>query len=78
MDKVYIGREELDRMLRNIKINKKVKPILTAFIGIWILLTVLIIGLSVVVSLLLGALTLLAYIPFLLLDILLEKLFNKG
>ena len=65
-------------MLGTLKSNRKVKPVLTAFVSIWILLTVLIIGLSIVVSLLLGALVLTMYVPFILFDILLEKLFNKG
>lgn len=65
-------------MLGTLKSNRKVKPVLTAFVSVWVLLTVLIIGLSVVVSLLLGALVLTMYVPFILFDILLEKLFNKG
>jgi hypothetical protein len=65
-------------MLGTLKSNRKVKPVLTAFVSIWVLLTVLIIGLSIVVSLLLGALVLTMYVPFILFDILLEKLFNKG
>ena len=65
-------------MLGTLKSNRKVKPVLTAFVSIWILLTVLIIGLSIVVSLILGTLILIMYIPFILFDILLEKLFNKG
>jgi hypothetical protein len=48
-------------MLGTLKVNRKVKPVLTAF-----------------VSLILGALVLIIYIPFILFDILLEKLFNKG
>ena len=78
MDKIYIGKEELAGMLGTLKSNRKVKPVLTAFVSIWLLLTVLIIGLSIVVSLLLGALILTMYVPFILFDILLEKLFNKG
>jgi hypothetical protein len=65
-------------MLGTLKVNRKVKPVLTAFVSLWILLTVLIISLSIVVSLILGALVLIIYIPFILFDILLEKLFNKG
>ena len=65
-------------MLGTLKVNRKVKPVLTAFVSLWILLTVLIISLSIVVSLILGALVLIMYIPFILFDILLEKLFNKG
>jgi hypothetical protein len=65
-------------MLVTIKVIRKVKPVLTAFVSLWILLTVLIISLSIVVSLILGALVLIIYIPFILFDILLEKLFNKG
>jgi hypothetical protein len=65
-------------MLGTLKSNRKVKPVLTAFVSLWILLTVLIISLSIVVSLILGALVLIIYIPFILFDILLEKLFNKG
>ena len=78
MDKIYIGKEELAGMLGTLKSNRKVKPVLTAFVSVWLLLTVLIIGLSIVVSLLLGALILMMYVPFILFDILLEKLFNKG
>jgi hypothetical protein len=65
-------------MLGTLKVNRKVKPVLTAFVSLWILLTILIISLSIVVSLILGALVLIIYIPFILFDILLEKLFNKG
>jgi hypothetical protein len=65
-------------MLGTLKSNRKVKPVLTAFVSLWILLTILIISLSIVVSLILGALVLIIYIPFILFDILLEKLFNKG
>ena len=64
-------------MLGTLKSNRKVKPVLTAFVSIWIL-SVLIIGLSIVVSLILGTLILIMYVPFILFDILLEKLFNKG
>ena len=78
MDKIYIGKEELADMLGSLKSNKKSKPVLTAFVGIWLLLSILIVGLAVIVSILLGILVLAAYVPFILLDILFEKLFNKG
>ena len=52
MDKIYIGKEELADMLGSLKSNKKSKPVLTAFVGIWLLLSILIVGLAVVVSIL--------------------------
>jgi hypothetical protein len=81
MDKMYVSKEDLAKTIGKYSSNNS-KPILTGFAIIWIIFSAIILCIGIVIALVIALVMALvlsvAYLPFILVDIVLVKLFKKG
>ena len=77
MDKMYVSKEDLAKTIGKYSSNNS-KPILTGFAIIWIIFSAIILCIGIVIALVMALVLSVAYLPFILVDIVLVKLFKKG
>lgn len=77
MDKMYVSKEDLAKTIGKYSSNNS-KPILTGFAIIWIIFSAIILCIGIVIALVMALVLSVVYLPFILVDVVLVKLFKKG
>lgn len=77
MDKMYVSKEDLAKTIGKYSSNTS-KPILTGFAFMWVIFSVIILCIGIVIALIMTLVLSVVYLPFILVDVALVKLFKKG